>query len=881
MIAPGELQYRAFLLTDVVGSTRLWLTAPQAMDTALARHDQIMRNSVEAFGGAVFTTAGDSFAVAFVNARDAVEAATAAQEALRAESWPDSAEIFVRMGVHMGPARFRSGLYFGATVNTAGRVMSAAHGGQVVVTSAVVESAESLPVAALGSHRLKDLSEPVDLFEVEGLGQFPPLQSLDPHRHNLPIRNAMIGRDEELSAVVDLALENSLVTIVGVGGMGKTRLALAAAAQAFDTICEEVWLCELADIGEPGSVADLVAGVLGVSRGIDRSAVEAIGEYCRRRSLLLVLDNCEHVLDEAADIIEEILRVAPRARVLATSREALGVQSEMIFPLRPLKHADDGSPARELFVERALAADSTQTWSDADNVSIDAICHRLDGIPLAIELAAARTKLQAPSELAQHLDEALLTMHGGRRSLERHRTLWAAIDWSYRALGESERRMFERLSVLAGGASLEAVQAVGATEATAESAFAAADALVGCSLLSAERTPTGTRYRLLEPVRQYAESALASRGDQVDAHDAHLLHFSEMAEQWNASVWAPGLDVVDRLEADVANYRAAVEWVLVGDLERRRIDAVLSMVDNLSIAQLACGQPEIGRWSARLFALDEVRVHELGPSIGLNAELSLWTEGDANQSNEVRESILDLAAYSPDSVRGNRNLFVLSPDGPTSEQWDSFEPQGPEEQYLMYAHTTLHFNPKSTQFVAAAAKLGAIAQQTDSEMLKTAAELYEGIANIADPALALQRFRSAAAREAAAGLVVAAGISGLYLGLAAGLCGETSATDLVLLQAQVRRLRDNGERNGLWVPLVGAAAALAPIDHGRAGALVRGELAHSDMADSTLAYVLPLLPSVATQSPERLGYEATIDVVESALDESIGNLLAADLLTEY
>jgi class 3 adenylate cyclase len=432
-----------FLFTDVEGSTRLWEEHPDVMRVALERHDAIMRAAIEHHDGYVFTTAGDSFAAAFQDHASGVSAAAAAQLALQRELWPDRTPIGVRMGVHTGDAWERDGDYFGPTLNMAARLMSAGHGGQVLLSAATTTLLRDVEVRSLGVHRLKDLSEAVEIFELEtGDVRFPALRTLDRVRHNLPVTSApLLGREQAVTDVTRLLDATALVTVVGVGGMGKTRLALAVAAEVADRFVDGVWFCDLAPVDDADAVAHVVADALGARQRPGRSMLDSVAEFCGDRQMLIVVDNCEHVLDHVADLVEAITSLAPNVGFLATSREGLGLDAEVTYPLGSLD-VGPRSSAVELFLDAAARVDPTRVWSDAGKIAIVQICVRLDGIPLAIELAAARTRSMAPIEIEERLHDAFRTLRGGRRSIERHRTLQTAIEWSYNSIGEPEQALF-------------------------------------------------------------------------------------------------------------------------------------------------------------------------------------------------------------------------------------------------------------------------------------------------------------------------------------------------------------------------------------------------------------------------------------------------------
>ncbi len=582
-----------FLFTDLEGSTRLWEQLPDAMRGALARHDEILRDAVEKRGGVVVKTTGDGLHAAFAAAQDAVAAAVDAQRGLGAEPWGLPEPLLVRMGVHTGEADLREGDYFGTAVNRAARVSAAAHGGQVLVSHVTEELVrdrlpEELDLNDLGEHHLRDLARPERVFQVAGPGLaegFPPLRSSARVPTNLPTPPTdLIGRHGEVDAVVDELVRHRLVTITGVGGMGKTRLAIEVAASTASAYPDGVWFVDLAPAIEGGDVARAVAAAMGAT-GAALSADALLGHVAERRSLL-VLDNCEHVIDAVADLAARVLAGALEVRMLATSREPLDVAGESVKHLRPLALPDatpygptaaGDFPAVRLFAERADAARSGFVV-DEDNVEdVVEICRRLDGVPLAIELAAARVGAMSTHDIRSRLGERFRLLAGSRRGHERHRTLLAAVDWSYDLLDADEQRVFRCLSVFAGSFGLVDATAVVAGEEGDE--FEVLDAvtrLVERSLVNHDGE-TG-RYRLLETLRQFGDDRL------VDAEEAEAVR-RRFADRFCAVAHLEGprmfgaehdeakavlSDAIDNLRATAEGLATAERWddlaTLISDL---------------------------------------------------------------------------------------------------------------------------------------------------------------------------------------------------------------------------------------------------------------------------------------------------------------------------
>ena len=571
-----------FLFTDLEGSTRLWEKYPEAMQSALARHDTIVRKAIESHGGVVVKTTGDGFHAVFVSAPGALAAAVAAQRRLGSESWGSTGPLAVRIGLHSGAAEFRGGDYPGPTVNRAARVMSVAHGGQVLVSGATAELVRDGPregagLMDLGEHRLRDLGRPERLFQVRGPGlrvSFPPLGSLDVLPNNLPEQlTSFVGREQEVACVVGALREYRVVTLTGTGGVGKSRLGLQVAGELVAEFRDGVWLCQLAPIRDPDAVPAVVAGVVGVDAQPGQAMTDAVIERLRYAEVLLVLDNCEHLLDPVARLVAAIERACPRVAVLASSREGLDIEGERVVAVTALGlpepdsdvEAIEHSAAVRLFVERARAG-KEGFWLGPENAeSVADLCRRLDGLPLAIELAAARVAAFTPAELLERLDHRFRVLTGSRRTGEaRHRTLHATIDWSYQLLEEREQRLFERLAVFAGGCTLAAAEAVAAGRGLErDDIWDLVARLVARSLVVADDDVIETRYRLLESIREYALERLHETGDAEHVHTAQARYYAAFVQ---AAVPAlAGRDELvwtTRIDRDLDNIRVALDWAI-------------------------------------------------------------------------------------------------------------------------------------------------------------------------------------------------------------------------------------------------------------------------------------------------------------------------------
>jgi predicted ATPase/class 3 adenylate cyclase len=570
-----------FLFTDIEGSTRLWQADETAMRAAVSRHDELIRKTVAEHGGTVFSTGGDGFGVAFPAASTALAAALAAQRILESEEWPTANPLRARMGIHTGEAELRDGDYFGTAVNRAARLTAIGHGGQVLVSSLTAELlGDGVALVDLGEQRLRDLDRPMQVFQA-GEGSFSRLQSLDAFPGNLPLQvTSFVGREEERVRVRQALEPSRVVTLTGVGGVGKTRLALQVAAEVLPRFKDGAWLCELASLRDPDRLADAVAGVFKVSARPGRTLEESLLAYLSDQDLVLVLDNCEHLLRPVASLVAHIERACPGVAVLATSREGLNVRGEQILVVPSLGLPDDVHDievlavceAVQLFTDRARAvkADFAVDRSNAQGVA--EICVRLDGVPLAIELAAARIGAMNPSELARRLDQRFRLLTGGDRvAIERHQTLRATIDWSYELLSASERRLLGRLSVFADGCTLEAAEAVcGHDPIEVDDVLDLLATLVARSLVVAHDSGPDTRYRLLETIRQYGEERLVNAGETDAMRGRHCDYYAEFAGQATREFYGPGqLEWGIRMAAEHDNMYLAMAFALDSqDLER-------------------------------------------------------------------------------------------------------------------------------------------------------------------------------------------------------------------------------------------------------------------------------------------------------------------------
>jgi len=575
-----------FLFTDIEGSTRMWEKHPEAMQTALIRHDMLLRENIEAFDGYVFKTVGDAFCAAFRTAPAALDAALAIQRALLAEPWGET-PIRVRVALHTGNAQERDGDYFGSPLNRVARLLSAGHGGQTLISAATQELVRDqltpgVSLKDLGERRLKDLDRAERIFQlvIPGLpADFPPLKTLESFPNNLPLQlTSFVGREKEIAEVKRLLGAARLLTLIGPGGTGKTRLSLQVAADLLDRFPDGVWLVELAAASDPALVPQAVASVLSVREEPGTPLIKTLTDYLRAKSLLLILDNCEHLIGAAAQLVETLLRACPHLQVVASSREALGIAGETSFRVPALSAPALQSPALwasdlqsltqyeavRLFIDRAVAVRAEFQVTNANAPALVQTCCRLDGIPLAIELAATKMRAMSVEQIAARLDDRFRLLTGGSRTaLPRQQTLRALIDWSYDLLGETERILLCRLSVFAGGWALEAAEMVCGDDDTlpAVDVLDVLTRLVDKSLVVAEEQSGETRYRLLETIRQYAQDKLLESGEDVQIRTRHLDFFLRLAEEIEPKLRGPAqYDGLERLEIVHDNLRSALEW---------------------------------------------------------------------------------------------------------------------------------------------------------------------------------------------------------------------------------------------------------------------------------------------------------------------------------
>ncbi|MFY9883514.1 MAG: adenylate/guanylate cyclase domain-containing protein [Candidatus Cybelea sp.] len=589
-----------FLFSDIEGSVQRWERDRDAMAAALARHNELLRTGIEAHGGYVFKTMGDAFCAVFAAAPEATAAALHAQRALAAEDFSAVGGIRVRMALHAGYAEEHGGDYFGPALNRVARLVAVGYGGQILISAAAAELLrDSVPdgvdLRDLGAHRLRDLARPERIYQLRAsdlLDEFPPLRSLEYLPNNLPAQlTSFVGRTGLLAEIAARLNEHRLVTLVGTGGSGKTRCAIQTAAELLDRYADGVWMVELAPLSDPALVTMTIAQVLGVREVRNEELLTTLLADLAQRQMLLVLDNCEHLIDETRRVAGAILAGCAGIRILATSREQLGIAGENVLPTPSLTVSD----AVELFADRARASDARFALTDENAPLVAEICRRLDGIPLAVELAAARVKLLSPKQLTEKLNERFRVLTSGDKSaLPRHQTLRATIDWSFDLLDEDARALFRKLAIFVGGWTWAAATAICVDDSDEWEVLAALASLVDKSLVAVESEDEERRYDMLVSIREYARERLVESNER-DAAAAKHAHFyaafvhdivplvQELEDvQWR-QLFANELD----------NVRAAIDWTI---FQKNDTQLGLRMLAEIEWPELIVTPHEALRW---------------------------------------------------------------------------------------------------------------------------------------------------------------------------------------------------------------------------------------------------------------------------------------------
>jgi predicted ATPase/class 3 adenylate cyclase/DNA-binding CsgD family transcriptional regulator len=652
------------LLADVEGSTRLWETQPDVMTEAIARLDQTLTDSVATHGGVrpVEQGEGDSFVIAFARGSEAVACALDLQRA-------PLAPIKLRIGLHTGEIRLRDeGNYIGPTINRTARLRDLAHGGQTVLSGAteplvVDQLPPDVTLTDLGTHALRDLPRPervIQLCHPDLRSNFPPLRTINMvATHNFPAQlTSFIGRQKELGEVRQLLTTNRLVTLTGVGGTGKTRLAAQVALEIASEFTDGAWYVDLAPISVPELVPTTVARALGLTDQPGHSTVDTLQRFLRARELFMVLDNCEHLIGAAASLIAELLGTCSGLTLLATSRETLGVSGEVTWGVPSLSLTDE---AIELFDDRARRARPGFVVTDDNIEAVTEICRRLDGLPLAIELAAARIRALSVNDIVESLHDRFRLLTGGARTVvRRQQTLRASVDWSHALLSDSERIMFRRLAVFVGGFDLDAAHAVAGADTTERyQVLDQLTLLVEKSLVVAEDSADGTRYRLLETVRQYALEKLGEAGDAADVRDRHRDHYAAMAAALDTPPDADYEGHLSHVESELGNLRAAFGW----SLENSEAELALTFTSSLQPLWYNCGHVREGSaWFHAALAADPehhgVAAVTRARALADNAYLDMFS--DAGASFDQAQSALAIAREADDPALLLRALSACS-----------------------------------------------------------------------------------------------------------------------------------------------------------------------------------------------------------------------------
>jgi predicted ATPase len=697
------------------------------MRTALFEHDQTLQSAISAHDGFVFSRTGDGVAAAFASPRAAVDAAVDAQRSL---------ELPVRMGIATGEAEFRDDDYFGTVLNRAARLMAAGHGGQILVADSAAGLLSGVDLLDLGPRRLRDVSIPVGVFQVRSAGlraEFPPLRALDTAPGNVrPTTTILIGRESELDAIKTVVRSHRLVTLTGVGGVGKTRLALEVGAQVIDEFPDGAWIFELAAVTDPASVPDAVAAVLGITQQPNKTVGESVAAALEGRSRLLIFDNCEHVVDAAADLIEAILACSATVKVLATSREGLRVADEQLWPVRSLDVLGGvDSAAVTLFMQRAGAVVPGISLVEAEKDAVVEICQRVDGIPLAIELAASRLQSMTVTELRDRLDDRFRLLVGSRRGLERHQTLRHAVQWSHDLLDDTEKSLLARCSVFAGGFDHAGACAVGGLDDDLVT-LDVLDALVRKSLLVADRSLGRTRFSMLETIRQFAEEQLAASGAATEARDAHARYFAgrqaDILALWDSPRQR---GAYDWFTTELANLRTGFRWAA----DQGSLDEAATIATYTAFLGLCVENYEATAWAEELIeaaeALDDPRLGFL-----YTMASQCWIVGrieEAVRYSDAAQGIigsgLDEVPFGGECWLGGPYIACGQPD--RSVEWCRARLVGTRDVYGITTAllvTSLTLAGRSDDAMAAAERAVEIAEATDNPFALSTALLAYGIA---------------------------------------------------------------------------------------------------------------------------------------------------------
>jgi predicted ATPase/class 3 adenylate cyclase len=811
-----------FLFTDVEGSTRRWEADADVMRNALAAHDDALRTAIEAHGGFLFKHTGDGVCAAFASPRSAVDAAVAAQRGL---------ELPVRMGLATGEAELRDGDYFGAVLNRAARVMAAGHGGQILLAHSTTGLLSGVDLVDLGPRRLRDLPTPVGLFQVRASGlreDFPPLRTLDTSPGNLRrASSSLIGRESEVDEIEAAVRNHRVVTLTGVGGVGKTRLALEVAARLADEFPDGVWVFELAAVNNPAAVPEATAEVMGIAQLPGKTVAESVAAALEGRVRLMVIDNCEHVLDAAANLIEAILTQSATVRVLATSREALRVTDEHLWPVPSLEvGAGTDSPAASLFVERARAVSPRFSLSDADKTAaVVDICSQLDGIPLAIELAASRMASMTPTEMRDRLDQRFRLLVGSGRGLARHQTLRQAVAWSYELLDDAEKSLLERCSVFAGGFEFQSACALmGSDDDIA--VLDLLDALVRKSLLVADRSSVVTRFSMLETIREFAEEQLIAREEAADVRSAHARYFAQREPDILALWDSPRQrEAYAWFSTEFANLRTAFRWAADhGDL-----DVAAPIATYAALFGVMVENYEPLAWAEELIKPAAAVDHRRLASLYAMAT-QCWMVGRIDQAVRYSEASQPIFPQRRDGIPSGFEVWFCA----------IFTNIGQPDRSIEWCRTELASNPDAHVLTKAGMVLAMIVKGSHEEAIANAEGLTEDAEATRNPhviAFALYTYGLAhadadpvRAREVLRrGLVTAQDSGNRYdgsnlanvLGRLEALYGDPVAA-LDYLTSAIGNYRDSGNATVIRLPLGVLAALLVRLGFTEPASIIAG-----------------------------------------------------------
>jgi len=665
-----------FLFTDIEGSTKLWQQHIDAMPQALNRHHELLNEAIAAHAGYVFQIIGDAFCAAFSTAKDGFNAALEAQRALADEKWGETGDIRVRMALHTGSVELRVGEYVtgeyvsNLTLSRAARLLSAGHGGQVIISQATrdllaYEIPDDINLRDLGEYHLKDLPQAEHIYQIliPGLpDRFPALKSLNALPNNLPLQlTSFVGREEEVGAVCACLQREAvrLMTLTGLGGVGKTRISVQVGTELLHDFKDGVFFIALAPIQKPELVASAIAQTLGVRESADRSLFEVLKDELREKQMLLVLDNFEQVVS-AAPLVSELLKCAPDLKVLVTSRAALHLRGENAYTVQPftlptkdlmskggagLISTLSSNEAVRLFVERAVAVKADFTLSEENVRLVADICHRLEGLPLGIELAAARIRHLPPRALLERLSSRLQILTGGARDLpERQQTLRDTLDWSFELLAENERRLFNSLGVFPGGCTLDGAEAISGLPDSFEVLDGLASLVDNSLLIQKDYLNGEPRYWMLETIREYALERLGAGGEAAIVWRKHMQFLNELAKIGQSNINGPDADYwYKKFHAELDNVRAILNWVLESKpAEERDVEAAAWLVGRFWWAWYQCGDLSEGRrWATQILAMLPMNLPARAKLL-IAAGCFSWQQGDYSTAAPILEESVRL-----------------------------------------------------------------------------------------------------------------------------------------------------------------------------------------------------------------------------------------------